>query len=237
LAETLKQSGYLEIRPAANLDGPGTIVTVDSRTEDFVMLHPACNMDWREVSDMWQSSRSLDTETARALSGEFKLGAELLAAAGIQVGAASEIDAKLENTKVLVISDESRSDLQNKYLKGDCLAAVKSTVSRNKKCVTQPISALQADVNYSVKFSNNVAVKERAKILDKLSLALSTDGRRESSDKIVGSGLFVGLRLDSWCIVPDDGQPARSVQNIPASNASFASSADAPVAGAFARHN
>jgi hypothetical protein len=188
LADTLKRGGYLEIRPAANFDGPGTIVTVDSETDEFVMLHPACNMNWKEVSDLWQVSPSLDTESARRLSGTFTLGAEFQAATGIELGAAGEVDVRLENTKVLVISDESRSDLQVQYLKGGCLAAVKAMVSRTKKCVTQPISALQADVSYRVKFSNTVTAEEKAATLDKLSAALSTDGRRESSDTTLSRG-------------------------------------------------
>jgi len=188
LADTLKRGGYLEIRPAANFDGPGTIVTVDSETDEFVMLHPACNMNWKEVSDLWQVSPSLDTESARRLSGTFTLGAEFQAATGIELGAAGEVDVRLENTKVLVISDESRSDLQVQYLKDGCLAAVKAMVSRTKKCVTQPISALQADVSYRVKFSNTVTAEEKAATLDKLSAALSTDGRRESSDTTLSRG-------------------------------------------------
>jgi hypothetical protein len=237
LADALKRSGYLEIRPAANLDGPGMIVTVDSKTEDAVMLHPTCNMDLTEVSNLWQSSPSVDTNTARALSGEFKLGAEVLEAAGLNAGTADEIDVSLDNTKVLVLSDESRFGLEAKYLKGECLEAVKATISHNKKCVTQPISALQADVNYSVKFSSNVAANDKAKIIDKLSATLSTDGHKDGSDTIKGKGLFVGLKLDTWCIVPDNGQPEKSVASVPVATASIAANSDNPARGPLAEHN
>ena len=107
-AEILKRNGYLEIRPATQLSGPGSIVTIDSKTENFVMLHPTCKMDTTELSTLWQSSPSVDTNVANELSGEFELGANLLEHVGLNVGghAIREIDIKFENTKVVVLTDE-----------------------------------------------------------------------------------------------------------------------------------
>lgn len=220
LADALKRSGYLEIRPASNFDGPGTIVTVDSRTDDYVMLHPTCNMDWAELSGLWQSSPSVDTDTARLLSGEFKLSADFLKGAGLKVGAGAEIDVKIENTKILVLSDESRIGLSVKYLKDNCLQAVKQAISRDKKCVTQPISVMQADLVYRAKLSDSVAASDKAEIRDKMSVALSTNGASDSSDAITGKGLFIGLKLEGWCMVPDNGQSEKSVVDLPVSTVS-----------------
>jgi hypothetical protein len=228
LAEALKRSGYLEIRPAANFDGPGTIVTVDLKTDDFVMLHPTCNMDLAEVSSLWQSSPSVDTDTARALSGEFKLSADFLEGAGLSAGAAAEIDVKLENTKILVLSDESRFGLSSKYLKDGCLRAVKETISLDKKCVTQPISVMQADVVYRAKLADSVAANDKAQILDKMSAALSAAGSASNADAITGKGLFIGLKLDAWCIVPDSGQPEKSVADLPATKAPLSTASLTP---------
>ena len=139
----LKDWGYLEIRPAANQNGPGDLVTVDMRAADYVMLHPTCNMDRNEVSSMWAISNSLDSALAKELNARFKLGADLLASIGLSGGAVNDIDVKFENTKIMMISDESRFGLQSKYLTGACLQAVKSITALDKLCVTQPISALQ----------------------------------------------------------------------------------------------
>jgi hypothetical protein len=221
LADALKRSGYLEIRPAANFDGPGTIVTVDFRTDDYVMLHPTCNMDWTEVSGLWQSSPSVDTDAARALSGEFKLSADFLQGVGLEVGAGAEIDVKLENTRILVLSDESRIGLSSKYLKDNCLQAVKEAISLDKKCVTQPISVMQADVVYRAKLSDSIAASDKAEIRDKMSAALSTKGAANNSDAITGKGLFIGLKLEGWCMVPDNGQPEKSVADLPVNKTSL----------------
>jgi hypothetical protein len=221
-AEVLNRNAYLEIRPATNFGGPGTIVTVDLKTDSFVMMHPTCNMDWTEVSSLWQSSPSVDTNIASELSGEFKLGLDMLERAGLDVGAnvINEIDMTFTNTKVLVLSDESRFGLEAKYLKGDCLHAVLRITEVDKKCVTQPISAMQADINYRVKFSNKVDASDKEKILSKVSGALATDGRTDTSDSIIGKSLFVGMKLDgAWCIVPNNGEPEKSVESLPTAQA------------------
>jgi hypothetical protein len=221
-AEVLNRNGYLEIRPATNFGGPGTIVTVDLKTDNFVMMHPTCNMDWTEVSSLWQSSPSVDTNIASELSGEFKLGLDMLERTGLDVGAnvINEIDMTFTNTKVLVLSDESRFGLEAKYLKGDCLHAVLRITEVDKKCVTQPISAMQADINYHVKFSDKVDASDKEKILSKVSGALATDGRTDTSDSIIGKSLFVGMKLDgAWCIVPNNGEPEKSVESLPTAQA------------------
>jgi hypothetical protein len=217
-AEVLNRNGYLEIRPATNFGGPGTIVTVDFKTDNFVMMHPTCNMDGTEVSSLWQSSPSVDTNIASELSGEFKLGLDMLNRVGLDVGAnvINEIDMTFTNTRILVLSDESRFGLEAKYLKGDCLHAVLQITEVDKKCVTQPISAMQADINYHVKFSDKIDASDKAKLLSKVSGALTTDGRTDTSDSIIGKGLFVGMKLDgAWCIVPNNGEPEKSVESVP----------------------
>src|SRR5271168_4596733 len=111
----------------------------------------------------------------------------MLKRAGLDVGGnvINEIDMTFKNTRVLVLSDESRFGLEAKYPKGDCLNAVLRITSVDKKCVTQPISAMQADINYHVKFSNKVDANDKAKILGKVSGALATEGQTDTSDSIV----------------------------------------------------
>jgi hypothetical protein len=58
-------------------------------------------------------------------------------------------------------------------------------------------------------------------ILSKVSGALATDGRTDTSDSIIGKGLFVGMKLDdAWCIVPNNGEPEKSVAGLPVAQAS-----------------
>jgi hypothetical protein len=221
-AQVLNRNGYLEIRPATNLGGPGIIVTVDLKTDNFAMIHPTCNMDWTEVSSLWESSPSVNTNIARELRGDFKVGADILKHVGLDIGSnvINEIDMTFENTKVIVLTDEARFGLQAKYLKGDCLNAVLRITSIYKQCVTQPISALQADIHYRVKFSDNINASEKEEILGKVSGALATDGSTDTSDSIIGKSLFVGLKLDAWCIVPNNGESGKSIANVPTTNVS-----------------
>jgi hypothetical protein len=216
-SDILRRSGYLEIRPATDVGGPGTLITIDVKTNDYVMLHPTCNMDWREVSGLWQTSPTSDTEIAHQLEGEFKLGAEALRNAGfdLSANAVRALHIKFQNTKVVWLSDETRMDLGSRYLKDNCLKAVVQVSSKDKKCVTQPISAMQADVAYRVEFSDGVAASEKAKVLGGVSGTLTGSGAATGNDSIVGKNLFVGLKLNGWCIVPNDGQPGASVASLP----------------------
>ncbi len=178
-SDILRRSGYLEIRPATDVGGPGTLITIDVKTNDYVMLHPTCNMDWQEVAGLWQTSPTSDTEIAHQLEGEFKLGAEALRSAGFDLSAMVQVS------------------------------------SKDKKCVTQPISAMQADVAYRVEFSDGVAASEKAKVLGGVSGTLTGSGAATGNDSVVGKNLFVGLKLNGWCIVPNDGQAGASVASLP----------------------
>ena len=219
-ADILRRNGYLEIRPATNVGGPGTLITIDVKTSDYVMLHPTCNMDWQEIAQLWQTSPTQDTEIAHQLEGEFKLGAQALKEAGFDLSAEAvqALSIKFENTKVIWLSDETRMDLGSRYLKDNCLKTVLQVTDKDKKCVTQPISAMQADVAYRVKFSDNVAADQKAKVLGGISGAVAGGGATTGSDSVFGKGLFVGLKLNGWCIVPNDGkQPGTSVAALPTS--------------------
>ena len=221
-ADILRSNGYLEIRPATNVGGPGTLITIDVKTADYVMVHPTCNMDWQEITQLWQTSPTSDTEVAHQLEGEFKLGAQALKDAGfdLSANAVEALNIKFQNTKVVWLSDETRMDLGNRYLKDNCLKAVLQVADKDKKCVTQPISAMQADVAYRVKFSDGVAASEKAKVLGGISGAVAGSGTTSGNDSVAGKGLFVGLKLNGWCIVPNDGKQAgASVAALPTATA------------------
>jgi hypothetical protein len=80
---------------------------------------------------------------------------------------------------------------------------------------------MQADINYHVKFSDKINASDKEKILSKVSGALATDGRTDTSDSIIGKSLFVGMKLDgAWCIVPNNGEPEKSVAGLPIAQAS-----------------
>jgi len=218
--EVLKRIGFLEIRPATQLTGPGTFVAVDGKSESYVMVHPICDMDSTELASLWQSSPSVDTAIGNVLAGEFKLGASLLQDVGLDVGghAIKEIDVKFENTKVFFLTGEDRIFLENKYLKDNCLQAVKHANSVEKQCVTQPFAELQADVLYRVKFANDIAAGDKAKIFGQVAADVATNGSSGSSDTIAGKGLFIGMKLNTWCIIPNDEQhdgDGKTVQDLP----------------------
>jgi hypothetical protein len=209
-AIALGDFGFLEIRPATQLTGPGTFVAVDKKTENYVMVHPLCNMDSAKLASLWQQSPGVAKELAR----EYKIGANFLERAGLQFGghAVKEIDIVFENTYVFFLTGENRIKLEKEYLKDDCLQAVQEASSIEKLCVTQPFSEFQADIRYRVKFSDDITIDDKKKILGQVSV--HAGGSSDSGDTISGKGLFIGMKLNKWCIVPNDEQHDRVGKNL-----------------------
>ena len=70
----MKRYGFLEIRPATQLTGPGTFVAVDNKTENYVMVHPICDMDSAELANFWQKLPVADTDIGSELAGSSNSG-------------------------------------------------------------------------------------------------------------------------------------------------------------------
>ena len=113
-------------------------------------------------------------------------------------------------------------DLRNEYLNGSCLDAVQAAISK-KKCVVQPYSELQADVLYTEKLHDNIASDEQKRTLNPVGLDFS--GSSGSSGSKSGKGLFIGMKLDDLCIVPNDGRhdgDGKTLKDLLPSNVQYA---------------
>jgi hypothetical protein len=205
-ADILKHYGYLEIRPASLLNGPGTIDHIDKITDNYVMLHLACKMDMDELKAAWEESRTLDANLTQQLQGNFKLAGAILESIKSDIGfdKVEDVSVSFSNTNIVQLDDETTDKFRLKYLAGDCGGVIKR--SYPKTCITQPYEVLRSDIIYLISYKQNLSAEEKAKLNTKLAPILSDSVSldRNDSNKITGQNVFIGIKLSEVCIVPNE---------------------------------
>ncbi len=201
LADAVFKYGFLEVLPATTLMGPGTLLVVEKQSGKYVMVREVCAMDPAKISPKWEKSGSWDIE--KQLNRKFLVTSSVRDGFGFRGHASEHSTVRIQNTQVLNLSYETMLDFQNEYLNGKCLDAVVDLVSK-KKCVVQPYSELQADVLSTENLHDNIASDEQKRTPFPVELDIS--GTSGSSGSNSGKGLFIGMKLDSSCIVPNDGR-------------------------------
>ena len=192
----LLETGYFEIVPPTTFGGPGTINTIEFLNNGKVEMHPTCEIEPGFLIDKIQKSQTVDRELKQSLEKKLDVSAEvrekLAAVTGItQI---SSINLKLENTNILLITDESLISARHALLKGECEDAVIENVS-NGGIVCQTRSVLEADVMYEIKYSDTVSIDERAKLTSEVAAKLNLDARQDADNRISGHQLFFGVKL------------------------------------------
>jgi hypothetical protein len=192
----LLETGYFEIVPPTTFGGPGTINTIEFLSNGKVEMHPTCDVEPGFLVDKIQRSQTVDHELKQSLEKKLDVSAEvrekLAAVAGItQI---SSINLKLENTNILLITDESLISARHALLKGECEDAVIENVS-NGGIVCQTRSVLEADVMYEIKYSDTVSIDERARLTSEAAAKLNLDARQDAGNRISGHQLFFGVKL------------------------------------------
>ena len=192
----LLETGYFEIVPPTTFGGPGTINTIEFLSNGKVEMHPTCEIEPGFLADKIQRSQTVDRELKQSLEKKLDVSAEvrekLAAVTGItQI---SSINLKLENTNILLITDESLISARHALLKGECEDAVIENVS-NGGIVCQTRSVLEADVMYEIKYSDTVSIDERAKLTSEVAAKLNLDARQDADNRISGHQLFFGVKL------------------------------------------
>lgn len=201
-AEILARNGYLEIRPASKLNGPGTLNTVEVKTDSYVILHRTCRMDMAEIEALWATSQTTRENVAQQLEGRFNADSSLITRARLKVGVSKikNIVVSFSNTKIVQLDDETVFILQRKYLKDTCEQVIRQLI-KNNKCVTQPYEVLRSDLVYAVDYDQGISEEEKAKLTDMIIAEISTNAKRADSDTITGENLFFGIKLSVGCIV------------------------------------
>lgn len=192
----LHSKGYIEIVPPSRLHGPGTINTVQVAGDGRVLLNPTCDIDPKVLSAAIQESESTDESFTQVVAKRFDISSQIkkLLSSALAQSRTESVQVSLEKVSVLAISDESLLNVQSKFITGGCERAILWNLKRGQK-VCQTVAVLRADVTYTIRFKSGLTAAEQAKISGELAQKLKLEAERQGTDRIVGRGLFYGVRL------------------------------------------
>ncbi len=193
----MRKLGYLTITPPSRLHKPGAINTVEFLNGGKVALHPTCNIGPELLEGNIKESITSDAINSRELNKKLDISGyffeDLAPEAGIELVESAIV--KLNNPRILVITDETLLRIRHAILKDDCAVVVKDSI-KNGGRVCQTREVLEAEVVYEIRYKKNVSVKARDKFMSKtaarLKLKFTQDGMNQISAK---QQLFYGIKL------------------------------------------
>jgi hypothetical protein len=202
LTDILLESGYYENIPPTTLSGPGTINTVEFLSNGKVALHPTCDVTPELLVDKVQKSETIGRDLKQVLEKQLSVSGDVREKlqAAADISQISSIHLKLENTKVLLVTDETLLVARDALLKGRCQDAVELNVS-NGGLVCQTRAVLEADVFYEIEYNDKVAIGEHAQLTAEVAAKLKMDASEGSTNRVSGRQLFYGVKLASHPIL------------------------------------
>jgi hypothetical protein len=207
LGDLLNEEGYWEIVPPAESYVPGTINSIEVRSDGRIDIHPTCKIDSELLSKLTQQSRTLDRTLADRLSKKFVIvnRIEELLPIDVEGGKAKSLALSLQNSTILQITDEELLQVQRQVVQGDCREAIEQNIS-NGATVCQTREAIKGDLVYEVTYEEHGSVH----VKNPSSLELKLEPKREDADRVTGRGLIYGVKFAPYGIVLNtpDAKPA-----------------------------
>ncbi len=205
LASILQDAGYFELVPPSTFHGPGTINTVESLSNGKVQLHPTCNLDEAILARWTLESRTVERRLRQGISRSFDISAKVrdyLAQAGM-AERTTNVDITFEQVSILLMTGETLNRIQQEVIKGSCQEVIVWNLNAGG-LVCQTEAVLKADVRYEIGFRNEVSASERAKLTRDLAAEFQITVDQDDHDRIVGEGLFFGVKFWPRGIVRND---------------------------------
>jgi hypothetical protein len=200
LAKTIEDLGHQELRPPTTLTPPGTIVVI--RETGPVELAVVCTQDEVIKRADILTSRTQSVTLAEKTKATFKLGAEYLAAYGIDLKGShlKRASLALSHAEVLEISDAA-IEAGALDLGASCRRAIEVRRAHHRT-VGMIKSALKANVVYTLEFDDTVDVAGKATLLSSLAIKLGGNVESNRQSTITGEGLYWGIRTDTDFFTP-----------------------------------
>jgi hypothetical protein len=196
----LKKYHYMTQVPPVSEHGPGNIVWKRSASKGSVLssknsvsLGYICDPRYVQFPNEPLSSPTESTNISKEIGGNLSFTGVQLSQIGISAAAklVDKVNLKIENVSVL------EYPLEGLYLIRSKLGPVCKEIlqeQRKKKNAYQVISAVKADVSYTVSFKAGASAEAKAQLMNALGAKLGIDFSKDSA--VVGKGLFYGVELD-----------------------------------------
>jgi len=203
----LQSFGYLEMIPPSRFHGPGTINTIEVISHNKIKLHPTCEMDAQTLSNLAMSSSTVEQTIMQNLDNRFNISSQVksIISSAISGNQVKDILIKLNNVKILLMSDEHLFELQQQFIKGICQEVIAWNL-KSGAIVCQTRAVLEADVVYKIVYKENVSVKEKGDITRNVASKLELATEEGKEDEITGRKLFYGVRLHPYGLISNTSE-------------------------------
>jgi len=185
----LGEYGYWETAPPADFYLPGTINTVEVRSNGKVAIYPTCNIDPQTLAKITLHSRTIDRTLAERLNKGFNLSGRLkdFLPVGVDAHKAKGVNLSLQNSTLLQITEEELLLVQREIIKDACQEAIEISIKSGAR-VCQTRAALMGDVVYDIVYDKGGSAGTNND-----GPTVKVDSNGENSDRIVGKGLIYGV--------------------------------------------
>jgi hypothetical protein len=211
LADLLKEQGYWEIVAPADFYVPGTIHTIEVRSDGKIALHPTCKIDAALLAAMTLQSRTIDRALAQRLDKKFDVsgGLQELLSVGIGGSKIARLNMSFQNSSILNITDEDLWQVRQGVVKGACQEAIRLNLGNGGR-VCQTRSALKGDLVYDITYRDGITLQEQGKITADVAATLKLTADQDRTDRMLGAGLIYGVKLmpDAILLNAPDARPA-----------------------------
>jgi hypothetical protein len=211
----IRQAGFEPLTPPSRLRGPGALYMVENGIYEKVCKEPAI------AAEKLQTSPSMDRNLRRLENGGFSLAGDIVEAVNAKLTGArlTSIEYKLTNVTISEIPGDDLLEIQKLLLKDPHCDDVVQALLKEHKRICAGASVISATTSYRIQVDQQLesGVGDKASVVKAVQEAVEADGsghiQVRSEDELVGENLFLGIRLQSFCIVPDTAtEPARAPQ-------------------------
>ena len=198
LADLLGKEGYWETVPPADYYLPGTINTIEVRSDGRVAIFPTCKVDPEVLSKLTLQSHTIDRTLAERLNKKFAVGDWIKELLPIELEGdkAKSVNLSLQNSTILQITDEDLLQVQKDVVIGSCREAIEISINSGAT-VCQTRAAIMGDIVYDItnEEHGSIHVKEPG------SSGLRLEPKQGNTDRAVGRGLIYGVNFAPHGIV------------------------------------
>jgi hypothetical protein len=193
LADLLSDQGYWETVPPAEYYLPGSINTIEVRSDGRISIHPTCKIAAELLGGVTLRSRTIDRTLAERLNKGFNVTDRMEGLLPIEIKAhkAKKLLLSLRNSTILQISDEELLSIRKEIIKDTCREAIEWNLS-NGATVCQTRAALKGDLVYNILYEDGASSRAKS-----TPLSLGVERNEENTDQIVGKGLIYGVSFAS----------------------------------------
>jgi len=206
LSDLLAEQGYWETVPPAEYYLPGTINTIEVRSDGKIAIYPTCKIDPDLLNKLTLHAHTVDHTWAGRLSKKFVVTNWIKEFLPIEIEGdkARSFNLSLRNSTILQITDEDLLQVQREIIKGSCREAIEISINSGAT-VCQTRAAMKGDIVYDITYEGSGSIR----VKDAGSSTLRLEPKQGNTDRVVGQGLIYGVNFAPHGIVSNtpDAKP------------------------------